>query len=243
MEEKLNNLEQTSETPSEIADTWSTGHENLFASIGDRCNGNRWLHSKCQSRFENFNFYLTIPSIVMTALSGSATIGLTSIFSPDNQQLASIGIGLITLGCGALISVNQFMKTSQFAEAHRSAAIAYGKLHRIVSSELSLRRDQRMNAQDFLKIVRTEQDRLQEISPVIVNSIIKEFRKEFAHNTELEKPEIAGDLDHVQVNRSRKDDTVFLSTPTAPNYTMKPKVSTNRLPSLAVPLTEETAEV
>ena len=217
MEDKLNNLEETSETPSEVADTWNTGHENLLASIADRCNGCRWLHSRCQARFENYNFYLTIPSIIITALSGSATIGLTSIFPDYAQKYASMSIGLLTLSCGALISVNQFMKTAQFAEAHRSASIAYGKLHRIVSSELAVRRDQRLNAPEFLKIVRTEQDRLQEVSPMIIESVVEKFRETFKDNTSLEKPEIVGDLDHVMVNRSRKhDEHVFAATPTAP---------------------------
>jgi hypothetical protein len=219
MEDKLNTLEQTWETPSEVADTWNSGHENLLAAIADRCNGCRWLHSKCQIHFDMYNFYLTIPSIVITAVSGSATIGLTSIFSDDQQKTASIFIGLLTLGCGALISVNQFMKTAQFAESHRSASIAYGKLHRIVSSELAVRRDQRVNAPEFLKVVRTEQDRLQEVSPMILDNIIAMFKTEFKDNVELEKPEVAGDLDHVQVNRSRKQDEVlFAATPTAPSF-------------------------
>jgi hypothetical protein len=217
MDEKLDKLEEMSETSSEIAHSWNTAHENLLAAIADRANCYRWLHSKCHASFDFYNFYLTIPSIVISAVTGSATIGLTSIFDAESQRGASIGIGLLTLMCGALTSVNQFMKTSQFAEAHRAAAIAYGKLHRVISSELALRRDQRLNALDFLKVVRTEQDRLQETSPEILDSAKKLFRIEFSHNTELEKPEIVGDLDHVQVNRSMKQDGV---TPTAPRMTL-----------------------
>jgi hypothetical protein len=249
MDEKLDKLEEMSETSSEIAHTWNTAHENLLAAIADRANCYRWLHSKCHSAFDFYNFYLTIPSIVISAVTGSATIGLTSIFNPDSQRGASVAIGLLTLMCGALTSVNQFMKTSQFAESHRAAAIAYGKLHRVISSELALRRDQRLNALDFLKVVRTEQDRLQETSPEILDSAKKLFRQEFKDNAELEKPEIVGDLDHVQVNRSMKQDG---PTPTAPRMMISPpsvyhprtsRITPYQIQSSATaPLLEDTAK-
>ena len=103
------------------------------------------------------------------------------------------------------------MKTSQFAEAHRSAAIAHGKLHRVISSELALRRDQRVNAMEFIKMVRSEQDRLQETSPSIPESVINHFKRHFKDNTSVEKPEIIGDLDHVSVNKSMKNEDYILN--------------------------------
>jgi hypothetical protein len=53
-----------------------------------------------------------------------------------------------------------------------------------------------------MRTVRSEQDRLQDSSPAILDDVIKMFRTEFDENKTLEKPEIAGDLDHVEVNRS-----------------------------------------
>ena len=207
MEEKLDKIdEDNSESSSQVASTWNTSHETLLAAIADRANCSRWLHNACQTHFENYNFYLTVPNIAITTIAGSATIGLTSIFPPDYQRSAATIIGLCTLGCGVLTSINQYMKSAQLAEAHRAAGIAHGKLHRVIASELSLRRDQRLNALDFLKVVRSEQDRLQETSPAILHIIIKQFRSEFKDNVDLEKPEIVGDLDHVQVNHSSKYD-------------------------------------
>jgi len=205
-EDHLNSLEEdNSETSTEIASTWNSSHETLLASIADRSNCSRWLHNKCQTHFETYNFYLTVPNIAISAVAGSATIGLSSIF-PDNwQHGAATVIGIFTLGCGILTSLNQYMKSAQYSESHRSASVAYGKLHRIIASELALRRDQRLNASDFLKLVRLEQDRLQETSPPIIDRIVEEFRATFKNNVDLEKPEIVGDLDHVRVNRSTKD--------------------------------------
>jgi len=92
------------------------------------------------------------------------------------------------------------MKTPQFSEGHRIASLAYSKMHRVISSELALRRDQRSPAQGFLKMIRMEQDRLEESSPIILDSIIRKFNAKVESNITLEKPEIVGDLDHVAIN-------------------------------------------
>jgi hypothetical protein len=128
-----------------------------------------------------------------------ATIALPRL-SSDQQQAATVVVGCMTLVSGLLTSINQFMKTPQFSEGHRIASLAYSKMHRIISSELALRRDQRSPAQGFLKMIRMEQDRLEESSPIILDSIIRLFNRKVESNITLEKPEIVGDLDHIAIN-------------------------------------------
>ena len=216
-------LDDESQTSSEIAVTWNSPQEILLASIADRANCSRWMHSRCQTIFDNLNFYLTIPSIAVSTLAGSATIGLPGLIGPNNPELSkwlTTGIGLFTLSTGVLTSINQYIKTAQLSEGHRVAALAYGKLHRCISYELALRRDQRITSTDFIKTIRSEQDRLQDTSPTILENIILEFRKEFDKNIDLEKPEIAGDLDHVQINKSTKHSAAII-TPLLPNLELE----------------------
>jgi len=203
-------LEETENT-TDIILSWNSGEEDLLKGIAERSNCMRWMHERCESRYETFNFYLTVPSIIMSTLSGTATIGLNSL-PKEYQPISSVVVGLFTLSIGVLTSLNQYMKSSQLAESHRAAAISYGKLHRLISAELSMRRDQRVEAQDFLTKVRSEQDRLQEMSPGISEPIIQKFKEEFELRTDLEKPEIVGNLDVVSINKSRREGDVF-STP------------------------------
>ncbi len=206
MDDKLAKLdEENSQTSSEIAHTWATGQETLLAAIADRANGMRWMHDKMYKYYSNWNYTLMLPSIIISTLAGSATIGISSIFPPDYQPMAGKLIGLLTLSTGILTTINQYMKSAQLSENHRIMCVAYGKLHRVISSELALRRDQRPNALEFLRVIRAEQDRLQDVEPGISEHIISKFRKTFDIRADLEKPEIAGDLDHVQVNRAQKN--------------------------------------
>jgi len=203
MEESLKKLEDTSESSSDIANSWNSAHETLLASIGDKANCMRWMHTESQIYYDRWNFWLSVPSVTLTALAGATTIGLTQL-NPLAQTYVTIIVGVTTIGTGVLTSVNQLLKAPQFSESHRIASIAYGKLYRVISNELSLRRDQRINAQEFLKVIRTEQDRLEESCPVIHGIIIDRFNSKVETNATLEKPEIVGELDHIRVNMSSK---------------------------------------
>lgn len=203
MEESLKKLEDNSESSSDIANSWNSAHETLLASIGDKANCMRWMHTQSQIYYDRWNFWLTIPSVAFTALSGSACIGLTR-FDASAQETATIVVGAVTIVSGIMTSINQILKSAQFSEGHRLSSISYGKLFRVISNELALRRDQRTNAQEFLKVIRTEQDRLEESSPIIHGNIIRRFNAKVESNVTLEKPEIVGELDHIHVNMSIK---------------------------------------
>lgn len=203
MDESLKKLEDTSESSSDIANSWNSAHETLLASIGDKANCMRWMHTQSQIYYDRWNFWLSIPSVTLTALAGATTIGLTQL-NPTAQTYITIVVGIVTISTGVLTSINQLIKAPQCSEGHRIASIAYGKLYRVISNELALRRDQRTNAQEFLKVIRVEQDRLEESCPVIHSNIIRRFNKKVESNVTLEKPEIVGELDHIHVNMSSK---------------------------------------
>ncbi len=189
---------------SNISSTWNDAQEKLLKGISERANCMRWLHNQCNLHFEHLNFYFTIPNVVISTLNGGFTMSLTSLFpDPTDQKVATTIIGLISIFSGVLITMNQYMKSQQMMEAHRSAALSYGKLHRLIINELALSRDQRMHALDFLKMVRSEQDRLENTSPSILPQVILKFNVQFA-DKQIEKPEIAGDLDETEINSASR---------------------------------------
>jgi len=171
----------------------------------------RWLHTQSYYYFESANFYLTIPNVVISTLNGGFTMSLTSLFpDPNSQRAATTVIGLVSIFSAMLTTMNQYIKSQQMMESHRAAGLAYGKLHRMISNELSLRRDQRSNSLEFLKQVRVEQDRLETTSPCILPSVIHKFNIQFK-DKDIEKPEITGDLDEVDVNRKNRRSKLLYS--------------------------------
>jgi hypothetical protein len=59
-----------------------------------------------------------------------------------------------------------------------------------------------MQPNDFLKYVKDQYDRLQEISPLLPPEVIAEFQNKFANETEISKPEEANGLEKITVYRN-----------------------------------------
>ena len=198
---KGNDEETRSESSTDLISSWNDGEEKLLKGVSERCNCMRWLHTQSNLYFDSLNFYFTIPNVIISTLNGSFTMSLTAIFqNAESQRTATTIIGLISILSAVLITMNQYLKTQQMAEAHRISSLAYGKVYRMITNELSLRRDQRTNGLDFLKLIRLEIDRLESTSPAILPFIIKRFSIQFADKN-IEKPEITGDIDEVEINR------------------------------------------
>ena len=226
--------QNSTEGSTTLSTSWNSFQEDLLKGISERSNCMRWLHNQCQIHFETLNFYFTIPNVIISTLNGSVTMSLSALFpSADAQRVATTIIGLISIFSAILITMNQYVKSQQMMEAHRSAGLAYGKLHRLIMNEMAMRRDQRSNAMEFLKNIRQEQDRLENSSPSVLPSIIKRFNREFK-DRDIEKPEIAGDLDETNVNHGTKTKRKLLdagnNSPTLPRASSIPKMP--RIPSL-----------
>jgi hypothetical protein len=180
--------------------TWHSQLERILSDEGERCLCFQWLHSKSEARYTKLNTYLSLPVIVLSTIAGAGSIGSTTLFG-GNMQSANIGIGLISLSVATMNTVGGFFAWAKRSEAHRIAALTYGKIYRFILIELALPREERMAPKDMLKVVRDQCDRMNETSPQLPDIIINEFKKKFGDSTpDVKKPEITNGLDPILVN-------------------------------------------
>lgn len=179
---------------------WTRQLETLVAEWADKASCYRWMHEKTESKFSSYNMYFTIPVIVFSTLTGTANFGVDSLLpDPSYSKFASAVIGGVSLLTGIISTIANFLRYAQESEAHRVAAISWGKFQRLISIELSLHPNERMDAMSFLKMGRVELDRLVEQSPSIPDKIINAFDKEFKRRPDVIRPEIAGGIVHTKV--------------------------------------------
>jgi hypothetical protein len=191
--------------------SWNSQLEKILSDEGERSLCYSWLHDRSEKRYSRLHTSITLPSIVMATLAGSASIGTTSLF--PNPQIANITIGIITLSVGLLTTVSNYFSWAKRSESHRIADITYKKIYKFILIELSLPRSERMAAKDMLKIVRDETQRLEETSPQVPDIVIKEFKKRFGDSTpEVTKPEITNGLDPIYVYPSDLESPIIGST-------------------------------
>jgi len=168
----------TKETPPPSC-PWGIQEEKLLAKWADRSACYRWLHDEAEKKYSRLNMILTIPVIVLSTLTGTANFGLGSTVPASFQTVAQLGIGGVSLFTGIISTVANYLRYAQRMEAHRGAAISWGKLYRKISVELALARNLREKCMDFILVSRSEMDRLIEQSPTIPDDILKKFKNEF----------------------------------------------------------------
>jgi hypothetical protein len=156
---------------------WNTNLEIFFTKTGERTLGLSVLHKKSEAYYSYLSNFINLPVIILGTLNGATSIGSSTLFG--DSMYASVGIGCVALLTALLTTINSYFAWSRRAENHKISALYYGKLHRLLSVEMSLPRNERMDAQDLLKLVKNEFDRLHEISPLIPQTIIEKNRSLF----------------------------------------------------------------
>ena len=205
MEPPKKDQDQDTETGREkkFLNGWTTEQERLMSEWSDIAMCYRWLHDHSEKIYHKKTLWINIPVIVLSTLGGTANFGIQSIFSDDtSKKLASFAIGGVSLFAGLLTTINNYLRYPQLEESNRVASIAWGKFQRLIAVELSLHPDERMDSMDFLKVCRSDLDRLIEQSPPIPPQAIQLFEFRFGSIKELKKPDICGALEHTRVYES-----------------------------------------
>lgn len=182
---------------------WSNQLEEFFAETGEKAQGYAYLHKRAEAKFSFRRSCIDLPVIVLSTIAGTLSIGSASLFG-DNQYSAT-AIGCLSLGVGVLNTISTYFSFAKRSEGHRLCSIEYNKLFRFLSVELSLPREERMACGDLLKVVKEQYERLQEISPLIPDDILNDFKKRFNdYKDKLAFPNEANGLVEIQIFREGK---------------------------------------
>ena len=158
---------------------WHMQQEILLKEWAEVASCFRWLHDRSHQKFKRQNMWFVLPVIVLSTLTGTLSFAQSS-FPVPLQIYVPIGVGTLNIIAGMLGTIAQFLRVGQLLEGHCAASIAFGKLSRAIRVELALpRKERNTGGRDFLKICRTELDRLMEQSPAIPIAILSVFEKIF----------------------------------------------------------------
>jgi hypothetical protein len=182
-----------------ITISWNKRLEEYFAHTGEKAHCLSWIHRKAEEMYSARAVWIDLPVIILGTLNGAVSVGSSSLFG--DAQYASVAVGGVALLTAILSTIGSYFAWQRRAEGHRISALNYAKLYRFLSIEMSLPRVERMAPNDLLKYVKTEYDRLSEISPLVPPSIIVLFRQRFsdAKYDEISKPEDANGLHPIEI--------------------------------------------
>ena len=83
------------------------------------------------------NYYYSIPIIVLTTITGTISVGMTSLFPANAQQFAQIIVGSVNIVTGIITTLQNFFRYAQLSESHLNAFSGWSRLHRNIMIELN----------------------------------------------------------------------------------------------------------
>lgn len=184
--------------------TWTDQIESLLSGWADTAAVYKWLHDKSHRKYKRKNKYLSIPTMVLSLITGSLGIGLQGYVPADYMSIGQGALG----GMGIFIGILQGLQTqfgwAQRSEKHLASCLGWGKLQRNIQIELAVEREFRKDADSFVKVCRMEYDRLTEQSPAIPSDVLEFFKIQFKNKDkdELVLPDICDSIKHTKVYKA-----------------------------------------
>ena len=187
--------------------TWNPLLEEFFSSTGEKAHCLSIMHHSAEAHYSFLRTFIDLPVIALSSVTGFCSVGSSMMF--DDQKIASITLGVVSLFVGFLNSVGTYFGFAKRAEAHRITSLQYARLYRFLNIEMTLPRDERMPPSKLLKYCKEQYDRLQEISPLLPKRIVEEFKAKFDKIKDVSKPEEANGLEKITVftNQDTSSDT------------------------------------
>ena len=158
--------------------SWSSALETLIGQEGEKCRGYAFINQKAEAYYSRRANWIAIPVIVLSTLSGTASVGSSSLFAGETQ-ISSIVIGLVSIAVGVMNTISSYYAFARKAESHRIAYLHYNKLFQSVAVELALPRQERMEPELLLKDIRSQMERLAETTPTPPDTILEDFNTRF----------------------------------------------------------------
>jgi hypothetical protein len=187
---------------------WNDEIESILESWSDIASCYASLNRMAFEKFKKINTRYALPTIILSSLSGTFSIAIQGYVPQDKQNIAQLGIGLLSLAVGVLSTIQNYFRYSQNSEIHNSSFLGWSKLKRTIEIELSIQRELRKDADIFIRSTKNEYDALLEQNLPFPKDILKKFKATFKNLimknnknepvTDFVLPEILGNISHTK---------------------------------------------
>lgn len=164
---------------------WNTELENVIAGMGEDCRGYAWIHQKSEVVYSRYESFISIPVILLSSVVGFLSASSGSVI-PASAETSAV-LGAVSVGVAFLQTLSSKFGWAKRSEGHRVAYLSYSELFEFINVEMKLRRDERMNPDDMIKMLRENMKRLKSTSPSLPEGVLERFKKEFS-GEDVSKP-------------------------------------------------------
>lgn len=169
--------------------------EQLFKKAGEQAECMAILHNMSNLLFSKASVWTNVPVIVLSSVIGF--LSTVDLFKDQNLML-----GVLSILVSLIKSLDNYFDYTKRSEGHRITSLNYMKIARLIEIQLTLKRDDRISADDLLSLILNDVSALRESEPQIQNSIIKQFN--IRYKTDItNKPSIVNGLTDIKVYKPK----------------------------------------
>jgi len=154
---------------------WSNSLEQLLAKYCDESQVRSALYRRAYYFYKKLSSLFQIPLIIGSALSGSLQF-LSKSF-PEIEGHLITGTASLSIVVSVVSAIMSYLKIGSKMVKNELALVEWQNFHDSVQHQLALRRQDRLDPEEFLEWVKQQQKRLFEISPVCNQKFISQTKK------------------------------------------------------------------
>jgi len=184
---------------------WDDSVELLLQKYCDEAQTRMSLHRRSYYSYKKLTTCFNLPIIVFSCLSGS--FQFLSKGYPDIEQHIVTGTASLSILTAIISAVSSYLKLGESTSKHEQSANAWLLFHNELKHQLSLRRDKRLDSEEFLVSCKSQYDRLFELSPICSRQTIRAIKKKIKKNAteEFVTPTYLNGFRHTEVYRDADD--------------------------------------
>ena len=178
---------------------WDDSIEKLLQKYCDEAKTREFLHRKAYYRYKKLTTCFQLPVIILSAIAGSMTF--LSKGYPTAEEIITNSTAGISVLVSIIAAVGSYLKLGETKSKHEIAEVSWQNFFNGIKHELNLRRELRTNPEDYIQDVKTNYDRLFEISPICNQGLIRKVKKQMHANAtpEFQLPNYMNGWEHTHV--------------------------------------------
>jgi hypothetical protein len=163
---------------------WDQQVEQLLGDWRQRVYAAQTAHYASADMFRGLNYVVGIPAVILSSIVG------TTIFKGLAKESAwAVWVGAASIAAAALAGLQTFLRFSERAAQHATAADWYSAIRRDIEESLHLPVELRGKAKDCLDRVRKEMNRAAQDAPELSTRFWKREARRFRVKNHLERSE------------------------------------------------------
>ena len=178
---------------------WHQSVERLLQKYCDESQVREALHRRAYYWYKKTLTWFQLPIIILSAVSGSMQF-LSKSF-PEYESHIVTGTASLSITVSIISAVMTYLKLGESKTKNEVSQVAWQSFYNTVSHELNLARPLRQDPVEFVKKIKSDYDRLFEISPICSHRFIQAVKKKVRSNAtgEFQIPTYLNGFSHTQV--------------------------------------------